>query len=217
MRSGAPAPPAGAAEVFGAGLEVATAYVAMLADTGISHGLLGPRERPRLWDRHVLNCAVVAELVEPGARCADIGSGAGLPGLALAIARPDLTMHLIEPLSRRARWLEQAVATLGLGRVTVHCCRADALHGMLRVDVVTARAVAKLPVLAQWGFPLLAPGGRLLAIKGSTAQVEVEQSWPALQRVGVAQAVVKECGVGRVEPATRVVAMTLNADRTRPS
>ena len=112
-----PIPP-GAAGVFGERVGLATAYVALLADTGISHGLLGPREVPRLWDRHVLNCAVVAELIEADATCADVGSGAGLPGLALAIARPDVTMHLIEPLSRRARG--QTMHSL--------CCSGPPLH-----------------------------------------------------------------------------------------
>lgn len=199
-----PAPPA-AAQVFGAREDLAKAYVAMLADTGISHGLLGPREVPRLWDRHVLNCAVVQELLPANSLCADIGSGAGLPGLALAIARPDVTMHLVEPLQRRARWLEIAVAELGLDGVTVHCRRADALHGSLTVEVVTARAVAELGTLAQWCLPLLPAGGRVLAIKGSKADAELAQARPVLRRLGCEVGSVRECGATTIDVPTRVV------------
>ena len=199
-----PIPP-GAAGVFGERVGLAAAYVELLADTGISHGLLGPREVPRLWDRHVLNCAVVAELIEADATCADVGSGAGLPGLALAIARPDVTMHLIEPLSRRARWLETTIAALDLRNVTVHCCRAEALHSSFMAAVVTARAVANLTTLGEWCLPLVSPGGRVLAIKGSKAEEELGAAWPTLRKCGVASAVVRECGVGVVDPPTRVV------------
>ena len=200
-----PVPPLSAAQVFGPREDLARAYVGLLADTGISHGLIGPREVPRLWDRHVLNCAVIQELLPPNALCADIGSGAGLPGLALAIARPDITMHLVEPLQRRARWLDVAVAELGLSGVTVHCSRADALHGVLTVDVVTARAVAELATLGQWCLPLLPPGGRLLAIKGSKAEGELAEAWPALQRLGCQGGSVRECGGSIIDPPTRVV------------
>ena len=200
-----PVPPLSAAQVFGPREELARAYVGLLADTGISHGLIGPREVPRLWDRHVLNCAAIQELLPPNALCADIGSGAGLPGLALAIARPDITMHLVEPLQRRARWLDVAVAELGLSGVTVHCSRADALHGVLTVDVVTARAVAELATLGQWCLPLLPPGGRLLAIKGSKAEAELAEAWPALQRLGCQAGSVRECGGSIIDPPTRVV------------
>lgn len=211
-----PAPPAAAA-VFGERLRVATAYVDVLADTGITHGLLGPREVPRVWDRHVLNCAVVAELIEPEAVCADVGSGAGLPGLALAIARPDLTMHLIEPLQRRARWLETTIATLEVGNVTVHCDRAEALHGRVAVEVVTARAVADVLTLARWSIPLLPRGGRLLALKGATADAELTQALPALRRLGVTRASLRECGQGCLESPTRVMELVVAAAPSHPS
>ena len=200
-----PAAPEAATQVFGDRLDLATAYVALLAGTGISHGLLGPREVPRLWDRHVLNCAVVQELLPPDAICADIGSGAGLPGLALAIARPDVTMHLVEPLQRRARWLEVAVAELGLAGVTVHCSRAEALHGSLTVQIVTSRAVAELGTLGQWCLPLLPPGGRVLAIKGSKAEAELTAAWSGLTRLGCQHGSVRECGAAVIETPTRVV------------
>ncbi len=200
-----PPVPAVARAVFGERLEVAAAYVALLADTGISHGLLGPREVPRLWDRHVLNCAVLSELVGPDETCIDVGSGAGLPGLAVAIARPDLQVVLVEPLARRARWLEHAVGHLGLTGVQVRCCRAEALHGTVSAPVVTARAVANLTTLAGWCLPLVSAGGRLLAIKGARAGEELAESITALQRLGVVGAEVRQCGVGIVDPATQVV------------
>src|SRR5262245_4488693 len=125
---GVPETPSAAAQVFGAQLELAERFVAVLADTGISHGLIGPREASRLWDRHVLNCAVVKDAIpasDERQRVIDVGSGAGLPGLALAIARPDLDLHLVEPLARRTAWLSGTVAQLGLTNVTVHTARAE--------------------------------------------------------------------------------------------
>jgi 16S rRNA (guanine527-N7)-methyltransferase len=147
-----------------------------LVSSGVERGLIGPREAPRIWERHLLNCALVEGLVPPGAVVADIGSGAGLPGVVLAVARPDLTITLVEPLLRRVTWLEEVVRDLGLEHVTVHRARAEDLAGRLTVDVITARAVAALPRLATWCLPLLRPGGRLLAIKGERAIEELESS-----------------------------------------
>src|SRR5690349_8281791 len=155
----APAAPPAAATVFGARLGLAERFAEILADTGVSHGLIGPREVPILWERHLLNCAVVHEAFPKGATVADVGSGAGLPGLALAIVRPDLHLHLVEPLLRRTAWLAEAVRQLGLANVTVTRARAKELHGSLQVPYATARAVERIDKLARWTFPLLVPGG----------------------------------------------------------
>ncbi len=154
-------------------LEVLERYVASLAGDGVVRGLIGPREAPRLWERHIFNCAVLADLVEAGERVCDIGSGAGLPGLVLAIARPDVSVTLVEPLLRRTTFLDEVVADLGLDNVAVHRGRADALHGGPGFDVVTSRAVAPLPRLLDWSMPLVLPEGRLLALKGSSIETEV--------------------------------------------
>ena len=150
-------------------------YVELLATAGVERGLIGPREAPKLWDRHVLNCLALTSLVPPGAAVADLGSGAGLPGLVLAIGRPDLTVTLVEPLQRRTIFLDEVIAELGLGDVRVVRGRAEELHGRERFDVVTARALAPLARLLGWGMPLVAATGALLAMKGSSAPPEVLQ------------------------------------------
>ncbi|WP_298889897.1 16S rRNA (guanine(527)-N(7))-methyltransferase RsmG [uncultured Serinicoccus sp.] len=199
----APPPPDQAREIFAERLPVAVRYAELLATTGISHGLIGPRETDRLWDRHVVNCAVVEVLCEADAQVVDIGSGAGLPGVVLAIARPDLRLHLVEPLLRRTTWLEHAVAELGLDNVTVHRGRAQEVD--LQAPVVTARAVASLDKLVTWGFPLLAAGGRLLALKGKAAASELEQAQPVLRRHGVRSAQVHVLAEGTAAGPVRVV------------
>lgn len=196
--------PAAASTVFGARLPVAERFVEHLATTAVEWGLLGPRELPRLWNRHVLNCAVLAELVPEGVAVVDLGSGAGLPGIALAVARPDLRITLVEPLERRVAWLESVVADLGLD-VVVRRARAEDLHGELAAPVVTARAVAPLRRLAEWGLPLVEPGGELLAIKGRTARDELDAARPALSRLGAAGADVVECGADLLQTPTTVV------------
>jgi 16S rRNA (guanine527-N7)-methyltransferase len=199
-----PAPP-GAAEVFGAALPLVQDYADLLAGPGVERGLIGPREVPRLWSRHLLNCAVLIELVPARARVADVGSGAGLPGLVLALARPDLTVTLIEPLLRRATFLTQAVEQLGLANVRVERARAEEVAGQLQAEVVTARAVAALPQLVDWTAPLLAPGGQILALKGAGAAQEVAEAAPELARHGlVAQILLRQVG----EEPTRVVRLT---------
>lgn len=208
-----PTPPS-VITVFGERAGLAEAYVAMLADTGISHGLIGPREAPRLWDRHVLNCAVVAPLFASSTVVADIGSGAGLPGLVLAMVRPDLDVHLIEPLHRRIVWLERAVTDLGLTNVTVHEARAEALGGVVDADYVTARAVARLSKLGRWAMALLPRGGQLIALKGERAQQELSEDLPALQRAGkgrVGEVTLSAHGADIVDPATLVVTVTIGA------
>jgi 16S rRNA (guanine527-N7)-methyltransferase len=189
-------------------------FVALLADDGVTRGLIGPREVPRLWDRHVLNCAVVADpaedLVPPGARVADVGSGAGLPGIVWALARPDLSVTLMEPLLRRTTFLEEAVDRLGIGgRVQVWRGRAEDAPPELRTQqVVTARAVAPLQKLVGWLTPLLEPGGRLVALKGSSVADEVAEATQELGAAGLVDVQVRQIGAGVVEPLTTIVLAT---------
>jgi 16S rRNA (guanine527-N7)-methyltransferase len=164
-------------------LPLAERYVELLATAGVERGLIGPREAPRLWDRHVLNCLAIAAAVPIGARVADLGSGAGLPGLVLAIGRPDLGMTLVEPLQRRVLFLEEAVAELGLDRVRTVRARAEELHGTEQFDVVTARALAPLGRLLGWAMPLVAPDGALVAMKGSSAADEIAAAEGVLRRL----------------------------------
>ncbi|HZY27516.1 MAG TPA: 16S rRNA (guanine(527)-N(7))-methyltransferase RsmG [Jiangellaceae bacterium] len=196
--------PEGAAIVFGQRLALAQRYVELLAGPGIERGLIGPREGPRLWQRHVLNCAVVHEALPTGCSVADVGSGAGLPGVVLAVARPDLHVTLVEPLLRRSRFLEQVAGELELHNTVVVRARAEDLAGQLDVQAVTARAVAPLEQLARWTFPLLSTAGRLLALKGASAVDEVARAAPALRRMGAVSWAVHEFGRGIVDPATRV-------------
>jgi 16S rRNA (guanine527-N7)-methyltransferase len=165
-----------AQRLFGKRLGDATAFVGMLATDGVERGLIGPREVDRLWERHVLNCALLADAIPDGARTvADVGSGAGLPGIVLALCRPDLRITLVETMQRRVTWLDEVVAQLGL-EVEVVRARAEDLHGTRSFDVVTARAVAALDKLARWTLPLVADDGVLLAMKGSSAAQEIEKA-----------------------------------------
>jgi 16S rRNA (guanine527-N7)-methyltransferase len=187
-------------------------YAGLLATAGVERGLIGPREIPRLWERHLLNCGVVVPLVPAGADVIDVGSGAGLPGLVWAVVRPDITVVCLEPLQRRAAFLDEAISALGLGsRVRVVRARAeDIVRGRgpvtsLRARVVTARAVAPLERLAGWTVPLVHPGGELLALKGRSAAEEVEAARVTLERLGIVQTDIIECGEGTVDPPTTVV------------
>jgi 16S rRNA (guanine527-N7)-methyltransferase len=217
-----------ARRLFGDRLPLAERYAAFLADQGVVRGLLGPREPSRVWDRHLLNCAVVAELIPSRAFVIDIGSGAGLPGIVLAIARPDLRLVLIEPQQRRTTFLNEAVEMLGLtGRVAVRRARAEEFISVgeaaatrapdgksLRLgDVVTARALAPLDRLAAWCLPLVRVGGRVLAFKGASAGDEVTAHAAAVRRLGGATPVVRRCGVDLLESPTTVVEIV----RERPS
>jgi 16S rRNA (guanine527-N7)-methyltransferase len=196
--------PASAAGVFGPALPAAVTFAGLLATRGVERGLLGPREVPRLWDRHLLNCAVVAELIEPRrGTLLDLGSGAGLPGLVLAMLLPETAVTLLEPMERRCRFLTEAVAELGLANVSVLRGRAEDVT--VRTDVVTARAVAPLPRLAELAIGLVRPGGMVLAIKGRTAQEELTAARPVLRRIGARDAQVVQAGQGKVVPATTVV------------
>jgi 16S rRNA (guanine527-N7)-methyltransferase len=206
-----PAVPAAAGQVFGAGLAGAVAYAELLATDGTVRGLIGPREVPRLWDRHLLNSAVIGELVPTGARVVDVGSGAGLPGIPLALARPDIEVVLLEPLARRAVFLTECVRRLALPKVAVVRGRAeegDVRRRLGGADVVTARAVAPLERLAGWCLPLLRPGGRLLALKGESAAEELAATGPALRRIGGSSAELVRCGAGTLAPPTTVVVVT---------
>ena len=198
--------PAGAVGVFGSALDQARRYADLLATDGVTRGLIGPRETSRLWDRHLLNCAVVTELLPPDGRLVDIGSGAGLPGIVLAMLRPSLEVTLLEPLLRRAVFLEECVAELGLANAVVLRARAEEkdVAGLV-ADIATARAVAPLDRLVGWAARLLRPGGQLLAIKGQSAEAELAAAEPVLSRLGVRSAEVLRAGHGRVVPETTVV------------
>ncbi|MGW6917440.1 16S rRNA (guanine(527)-N(7))-methyltransferase RsmG [Kitasatospora sp. NPDC054939] len=197
--------PAVAREIFGDRYEAAVRYTELLATAGVQRGLIGPREVPRLWDRHVLNCAVLAELLPPGSTLCDVGSGAGLPGIPVALARPDVSVTLLEPLLRRTTFLEEVVRELRLENVTVLRGRAEEMVGKLAVDVVTARAVAPLDRLAGWGMPLLRPHGQMLALKGDSAEQELADSRAGLAKLGAVESSVISVGEGTLETSTRVV------------
>jgi 16S rRNA (guanine527-N7)-methyltransferase len=186
-------------------LPLAERYAALLATDGVVRGLIGPREAPRLWERHLLNCAVLADLVPQDATVCDIGSGAGLPGLVLAIARPDLRVTLVEPLLRRTTFLDEAVTALGLERVEVVRGRADALHGARRFDVVTSRAVAPLERLLGWSMPLVDAQGALVAMKGSSVVDEIEAASGTLKSLGCGTPEVHVLGEGLLSSTTVAV------------
>jgi 16S rRNA (guanine527-N7)-methyltransferase len=211
----APPPPDIAEAIFGSRVELAQRYAGLLADTGVDWGLLGPHEVDRIWERHLLNCGVVAELLQPGERIADIGSGAGLPGLALAIAEPELDVVLIESLLRRSEFLRMAVTELGLD---VEVLRGRAEDAAVREsvggrDAVVSRAVAPLDKVARWSMALLRPGGRMLAIKGERAADELREHRRVMASLGATDARVVECGVEHLSPPTTVVV----ARRGRPT
>lgn len=194
-----------AEEVFGDRLELAKRYVDHLASSGIERGLIGPREVPRLWDRHVLNCAVITELIPNGVRVADVGSGAGLPGLCIAIARPDLEVTLIEPLERRVTWLEEIISDLQLDKVTVLRMRAEQAVDVVDCDVVTARAVSALDKLLGLTVPLLHGSGEVLAIKGRSAAEEIAKASKVIRKLGGKAAEVLSVGSRVLEEPTTVV------------
>jgi 16S rRNA (guanine527-N7)-methyltransferase len=200
-----PEAPAAARAVFGDRFGLAVRYAELLADAGVRRGLIGPREVPRLWERHVLNCAVLGELLPQDASLCDVGSGAGLPGIPVALARPDVRITLLEPLLRRTTFLEEVVKELGLENVTVLRGRAEEMVGKLAVDVVTARAVAPLDRLAGWGLPLLRPFGEMLALKGDSAAQELVDHKGALVKLGATEWSVDVAGEGVVETPTHVV------------
>ena len=201
-------------------LDLVERYGALLATDGVVRGLIGPREVPRIWDRHVVNCALLATALPRGASVADIGSGAGLPGLVVALARPDLRVTLVEPLLRRTTFLDEVVSALGLDNVVVRRDRADALHGKKTFDVVTARAVAPLERLLGWCMPLVSPAGSLVAMKGESAEEEIASACAVLRKLGCAAPTIEliiapsptgqapQADDGGPLPQTRVVRVT---------
>lgn len=199
-----PAPPS-ARGVFAVRWDLADRFAQLLATDGVTRGLVGPREGPRVWERHLLNCAVLTSLLPEDADVCDIGSGAGLPGLVLAIRRPDLRVTLVEPLLRRTVFLGEVVERLGLTNVEVVRARAEELHGRRDFSAVTSRAVAPLPRLLDWCMPLVRPGGAVLAMKGTSAADEVAAAAGTLDRWGAGAVQVLTVGADLINPPTTVI------------
>jgi 16S rRNA (guanine527-N7)-methyltransferase len=215
--AGSPPPPPSAERVFGAALPLAERYVARLASDGVVRGLIGPREVSRLWERHVLNSAAVAEAVPEGARVVDVGSGAGLPGIPLGLARADVSLTLVEPMARRVEFLEEAVAALAAeDRLPWRVIRGRAeersvVAAVGAVDVVTARAVAPLPRLVGWCRGLMRPGTQLVALVGARALEELPAMVPELEAAGMRNVHPRAVGAELGDAATTVVVMTRGA------
>lgn len=207
---GTPADPV--ERLFGERADSARRFVDILTNAGVERGLIGPREVPRLWERHVFNCAVIAPLFVPDATVCDLGSGAGLPGIVVALARPDLRVTLLEPLLRRSTFLTETVEALGLVGVDVVRGRAEDLAGERCFDYVTARAVAPLDRLARWALPLCRPGGELVALKGASAGDEVAAARATLRRLKVVDVRIEQYGADVVPQPTTVVRIQSSGD-----
>lgn len=197
--------PEGSRAVLGVGFERCVEFAALLTDQGELRGLIGPRELPRVWTRHVLNSAAVLPYLPASGAVADIGSGAGLPGLVLAACRPELQVTLVEPMERRVAWLSECAEALALANVEVVRAQAQELHGSRAFDAVTARAVTALDKLVRWTWPLVSRGGVLLAMKGARASEELDAAGPVLRRVKARSAVVHEVDVLGDGDVTRIV------------
>lgn len=200
--------PESATRVFGVRADRAEAFAEILSVEGVLRGLIGPREPARLWSRHIMNSAVIGEAIGEGLRVTDIGTGAGFPGIPLAIARPDLEVILVEPLLRRTTFLDEVVDRLELANVTVLRGRAEEKPIIIEAgeaDVVTSRAVAPLDRLARWSAPLIRVGGRLIALKGQTARDEIAEYGDAAAQVGLAELSVREAGVGVIDPPSTLL------------
>lgn len=204
---------AAAAEMFSDALPRAEKYAALLTGIGVERGVVGPAEAERIWDRHLLNCGAVARLIPARASVVDLGSGAGLPGVVLAILLPAIKMTLLEPLARRVDFLDECVAALDLTNVKVVRGRAEEYAGRLLADVVTSRAVAPLGKLAGLSAGVARPGGRVLAIKGSSAEAELVKARPVLARMGVGDARIVQVGGPAEGAAATVVMFTVPAHR----
>ena len=205
-----PDPPPAARDLFGSQLPRVQAYAELLAGPGVERGLIGPGEADRLWDRHLLNSGVVAELIPAASgsdavQLADLGSGAGLPGIVLAILLPEVRVTLVEPMARRTIFLHECIAELGLSNAQVRRGRAEELAGQIQADVVTARAVASLDRLAGLAAGLARPGGLVLAIKGATAGRELDQARPVLRRLGATEVAIVTAGAGLLDQPATVV------------
>lgn len=205
-----------AVAIFGHRLALVEEYARILGTKGVERGLIGPRERSRLWARHVLNCAALTSEIPPASALADVGSGAGLPGLVLALIREDLHVTLVEPMRRRATFLTETVSELALTNVSILCSRADEVRGT-QFDVVTARAVAPLPRLVGWCLPLVAPEGSFLAMKGASAATELASAEPMLRTLGAREWSVLSLWAGAsMQPTVLVrVRMGLGPSRRR--
>ena len=195
--------PETAKAVFGANYDKAVQYAELLSRDSEKLGLLGPRELDKLWSRHILNSAVVSEYIESGMKVADIGSGAGLPGLPVAIAKPDCQVTLVEPMERRSDWLKQVVSELKLDNVRVFRVRGEDLDPQF--DVVMARAVAALPKLIRFAIPGVLPGGRLLALKGAKAEEEIEEAKKLAKKFKLDSFEVVYAGGDKLEEPTKLV------------
>jgi 16S rRNA (guanine527-N7)-methyltransferase len=204
------AEPAAAVAIFGDQIDQARSFAQTLANDSDELGLLGPRELDKLWSRHILNSAVVAELVRPGDKVADVGSGAGLPGIPMAIARPDAEFVLIEPMERRSSWMLEVVEDLGLKNVRVLRSRAEDVTEQ-DFDIVTARAVAALDKLLKMCVPLLKPGGALIALKGSKAAEEIANAKKLEKKLGISSFEILVCGEKFLAEPTSVVKTTLDS------
>ncbi len=203
------AEPEDALAVFGQQIDQARSFFDLLVRDGDLLGLVGPRELPKLWSRHILNSAVVAELVEPGQLVADVGSGAGFPGIPMAILKPETQFVLIEPMERRANWLSDVVVP-GLGLKNVQVLRGRAEEAPLRnYDVVTARAVSALPKLLRMLVPLAVAGGQILALKGSKAQDEIDESKPLAKKLKLDTFEIVTVGQNLLSDPTTVVRVRL--------
>lgn len=199
--------PDSAAKIFGTGIAKARSYTAALVADGETLGLLGPREYSKIWTRHVLNSAVVAELVPAGAKVADVGSGAGLPGIPMAIAQPEAHFTLIEPMERRSEWLKSQVESLGLSNVSVLRARADEVGEVF--DIVTARALKPMPQLLEWCVPMTKLGGKVIALKGAKAADEVADAKKLVKKLGIESFDIMFTGEQFLEEPTRVVVTQL--------
>jgi 16S rRNA (guanine527-N7)-methyltransferase len=215
--AGGPDVPAAAGVVFGEALPGAVRYAQLLAGPGVERGIIGPAEAGRIWDRHLLNCAAIARLVPSRASVADVGSGAGLPGIVLALLLPSARVTLVESLARRATFLEECVAELELANTEVVRGRAEELSGQVAADVVTARAVAPLDRLAALCLGLLRPGGRVLAMKGASAEAELARARPALMRLGVTEARVTTVSGADAAATATVVVLSGRSDGHEPA
>jgi 16S rRNA (guanine527-N7)-methyltransferase len=204
------AEPESAKAIFGLKIDEARAFSQKLANDSDDLGLLGPRELDKLWSRHVLNSAVVAEMVKPGDHVADVGSGAGLPGIPMAIGLPEAHFVLIEPMERRSNWMLEVIQELGLTNCEVRRARAEEVLD-LKFDIVTARAVAALDKLLRLTVPLLKPGGSLIALKGSKAAAEIEAAKKLQKKLGIASFEIQICGEKFLAEPTSVVKTTLDS------
>lgn len=207
-----------AREFLGDGFDRVSAFADALVAEGALRGLIGPRELPRLWERHLLNSAALLPYLPAAGDVIDVGSGAGLPGVVIACARPDLHVVLVEPMERRALWLTEVTASLGLTSVEVIQRRAEELHGRVAADVVTARAVAPLDRLLTWCFPLVRDGGALLAMKGSRAHEEADSAAALVERLGGGAAEVFSAEtIPGVAPTTVVRVLRVRAAKQVPA